>query len=218
MHIDLALHARYSLMAAACLGSLAMGACKGKTNTADTGRVEAPAATDTGMSGMAAPADTAKAAATNAPYTDANIVALLDEANKADSSAGKFALGKAADPGVKAFAKLMMGEHHALRVQGEALAKKLKITPEPPTNDPVQTAGSSEMSALQSAGTGAAFDKAYIDQEVTIHKAVLDLADKALSDTQTAELKSLIEKAKPTIQKHLDRAEALQKKLEKPTT
>jgi putative membrane protein len=215
MHTNLALHARYNLMAAACLGSVAMSACKGKTNTADTGRVEAPAATDTAA--MAAPADTAKAAA-NAPYTDANIVALLDEANKADSSAGKFALGKAADPGVKAFAKLMMGEHHALRVQGEALAKKLKITPEPPTNDPVQTAGSSEMSALQSAGTGAAFDKAYIDQEVTIHKAVLDLADKALSDTQTAELKSLIEKAKPTIQKHLDRAEALQKKLEKPTT
>jgi putative membrane protein len=215
MRTDLALHARYSLMAAACLGSLAMGACKGRTNTADTGRVEAPAATDTGA--MAAPADTAKAAA-NVPYTDANIVALLDEANKADSSAGKFALGKAADPGVKAFAKLMMGEHHALRVQGEVLAKKLKITPEPPTNDPVQTAGATEMSALQSAGTGAAFDKAYIDQEVTIHKAVLDLADKAHGDTQTAELKSLIEKAKPTIQKHLDRAEALQKKLEKTTT
>jgi putative membrane protein len=215
MRTDLALHARYSLMAAACLGSLAMGACKGRTNTADTGRVEAPAATDTGA--MAAPADTAKAAA-NAPYTDANIVALLDEANKADSSAGKFALGKAADPGVKAFAKLMMGEHHTLRVQGEALAKKLKITPEPPTNDPVQTAGTSEMSALQSAGTGAAFDKAYIEQEVTIHKAVLDLADKAHSDTQTPELKALIEKAKPTIQKHLDRAEALQKKLEKTTT
>jgi putative membrane protein len=218
MDTDLARHARYILMVAAWLGTLSTGACKGKTNTADTGRVETPAATDTGMSAMPAPADTAKAAATNAPYTDANIVALLDEANKADSSAGKFALGKAADPGVKQFAKLMMGEHHALRVQGQALAKKLKITPEAPSNDPVQTAGSSEMSALQSAGTGAAFDKAYIDQEVTIHKAVLDLADKAHGDTQTAELKALIEKAKPVIQKHLDKAEALQKKLGKTTT
>src|SRR5205085_3356661 len=127
MCTDLARHARYTMLATAWLGTLAVGACKGRTNAADTGRVEAPAATDT--SAMAAPADTGKAVATNAPYTDANIVALLDEANKADSSAGKFALGKAADPGVKAFAKLMMGEHHALRVQGEALAKKLKITP-----------------------------------------------------------------------------------------
>ncbi|MFL5494077.1 MAG: DUF4142 domain-containing protein [Gemmatimonadales bacterium] len=217
MRTDLARNARYTMMAAAWLGTLAVGACKGRTNTADTGRVETPATTDT--SSMAAPADTGKtAAATNAPYTDANIVALLDEANKADSSAGKFALGKAHDPEVKAFARMMMGEHHALRVQGQALAKKLKVTPEAPTNDPVQTAGSSEMSALQSAGTGAAFDKAYIDQEVTIHKAVLDLADKAHGDTQTAELKTLIEKAKPTIQKHLDKAEALQKKLSKTTT
>jgi putative membrane protein len=216
MRTDLARHARYTLTAAACLGALATSACKGRTNTADTGRVEAPATTDT--TALPAPADTGKAAATNAPYTDANIVALLDEANKADSVAGAFALTKAADPSVKAFARLMMGEHHALRVQGEALAKKLKITPEAPTNDPVQTAGSSEMSALQAVGKGAAFDKAYIDQEVTIHKAVLDLADKALGDTQTAELKALIEKAKPTIQKHLDRAEELQKKLGKETT
>jgi putative membrane protein len=74
------------------------------------------------------------------------------------------------------------------------------------------------MAALQSAGSGAAFDKAYIDQEVTIHKAVLDLADKAHGDTQNAELKALIEKAKPVIQKHLDRAEELQKTLGKTTT
>jgi putative membrane protein len=204
-------------MSVACLAALATGACKGRTNAADTGQVgNPPPAADTGATGMAAPADTAAAA--KAPLSDANIVALLDEANKADSSAGAFALTKASDKGVKAFAKLMMGEHHALRVQGLALAKKLKVTPEAPADDPVKTAGSSEMAALQSAGSGAAFDKAYIDQEVTIHKAVLDLADKAHGDTQNAELKALIEKAKPVIQKHLDRAEELQKTLGKTTT
>jgi putative membrane protein len=216
MRTDLAHCARYSMMAAAWLGSLAVGACKGRTNTADTGRVESPAPTDT--SAMAAPADTGNATATKATYTDPNIVALLDEANKADSAAGAFALGKAADPGVKAFAKMMMREHHALRVQGQALAKKLKVTPEPPTDDPVKTAGTAEMDSLRAAGKGAAFDKVYIDQEVAIHKAVLDLADKAHGDTQTAELKALIEQAKPTIQKHLDRAEELQKNLGKAAT
>jgi putative membrane protein len=218
MHTDLARHTRYTMMAAAWLGTLAMGACKGRTNTTDSGRVEAPATADTGTSGMAAPADTAKAATPAATLTDPNIVALLDEANQADSAAGAFALSRAADPSVKAFAKLMMGEHHALRVQGLALAKKLKVTPEPPANDPVQTAGSSEMDALRSAGTGAAFDRAYIDQEVTIHKAVIELADRAHGDAQNAELKALIEKAKPTLQKHLDRAQELQKKLGNATT
>jgi putative membrane protein len=215
MRNDSTRRARLTMVGAACFAALAAGACK-KANNADTGRVETPPATDTGATGMA-PADTSGMAA-HAAYTDANIVALLDEANQADSAAGAFALGKAKDAGVKAFAKMMMGEHHALRVQGQALAKKLKITPEPPANDPVKAAGSAETDALQSAGTGAAFDRTYIDQEVTIHKAVLDLADKAHGDTQNAELKSLIEKAKPTIQKHLDRAEELQKTLGKTTT
>jgi putative membrane protein len=213
MHTDLARTARLTLMSAACLAALA---CKGRTNTADTGQAGTPAPTDTGATGMAAPADTAAAA--KAPLSDANIVALLDEANKADSATGAFALTKASDKGVKAFAKMMMGEHHALRVQGLALAKKLKLTPEAPADDPVKAAGSAEMAALQSAGSGAAFDKAYIDQEVTIHKAVLDLAQKGHDESQNAELKALIEKAKPVIQKHLDRAEALQQQLGKATT
>lgn len=217
MRTDLTRPARLALMSAAWLAALATGACKGRTNTADTGQAGPAATTDTGASAMAAPADTASAAKA-APLTDANIVALLDEANKADSSAGAFALKKASDKDVKAFAKMMMGEHHALRVQGLALAKKLKVTPEAPADDPVKTAGAAEMSALQSAGSGAAFDKAYIDQEVTIHKAVLDLAQKGHDETQNAELKALIEKAKPVIQKHLDRAEALQQQLGKATT
>ena len=217
MPINLARDARLTMIGAAWLGALAAGACKSKTNGAESARVETPPSADSTAAGMAAPADTAAASA-NTKLSDANIVALLDEANKADSAAGKFAYGKATSPGVKSFAKMMMGEHHALRVQGQALAKKLSIKPELPASDPVQAAGSAEMAALQSAGTGAAFDRAYIDQEVTIHKAVLDLADKAHGDTENAELKSLIEKAKPVIQKHLDRAEELQKTLGKATT
>ena len=215
MRTDWARHSRHTLLGAAWLGVLTLAAC-GPKPAGETGRVETPGTADTASTGMA-PADTA-AAATNARLTDPNIVALLDEANKADSAAGAFALKKASDPGVKAFAKMMMGEHHALRVQGQALAKKLKVTPEAPADDPVAKAGSAEMDALNAAGSGAAFDKAYIDQEVTIHQAVIDLADKAHGDTENAELKALIEKAKPTIQKHLDKAQELQQKLGKATT
>jgi putative membrane protein len=214
MSTDPARHARHLMIGTVWLAALAAGGCSETRSAPETARVETPdtsaatASRDTGMA--AAPA--------NAKLTDANIVALLDEANKADSAAGAFALGKASSPGVKAFAKLMMGEHHALRAQGQALAKKLKLTPEAPATDPVQSAATSEMDTLRAAGKGAAFDRAYIDQEVTIHKAVIDLADKAHGDAQNAELKALIEKAKPTLQKHLDRAEALQKSLGQATT
>jgi putative membrane protein len=149
--------------------------------------------------------------------TDANIVALLDEANRADSAAGAYALTKATNPDVRAFAKLMIGEHHSLRLQGQQLAKRLNITPQPPADDPVAAAAKSEMAALKAAPKGAQFDRTYIEQEVTIHKAVLDLAEKAHESTQNEELKKLIEQAKPVIEKHRDRAEELQKKLGKQT-
>jgi len=173
----------------------------------DTAPVAAPLPADTGMAG-GAPAGA---------LTDANIVALLDEANKADSAAGALAQKKATDPDVKAFAALMMAEHHVLRTKGQQLVKKLKLTPEPPANDPVQAAAKDEMDALRAAPKGPEFDRAYIDKEVAVHKAVIDLAEQAHGSTQNAELKGLIETAKPYLERHLERAEALQKKLSKPT-
>jgi len=170
------------------------------------------------------PGDTAPARMANdsvpagGALTDANIVALLDEANMADSAAGAYALTKATNPDVRAFAKLMMGEHHSLRAQGQQLAKKLNVTPQPPTNNPVKPAAEGVMAALEAAPKGAAFDRTYIDQEVAMHKAVLDLAEKSHDAAQNEELKRLIEQAKPVIEKHRDRAEEIQKKLGSPST
>ena len=196
--------------AAAWLGIGTITACKDRGDSGSrSGAVGAPAVTDTGMAQPAAEAA--------GKLSDPNIVALLDEANKADSAAGAYAVGKAANPEVKAFAKLMMGEHHALRAAGQQLAKKLNVTPQPPADDPVQPAATSEMAALRAAPKGPQFDRTYIDQEVAIHKAVLDLAEKAHDQATNEELKALIEQAKPVIQKHLDRAEEIQKKLSKPT-
>lgn len=149
--------------------------------------------------------------------SDANIVALLDEANMADSATGAYVVTRATNPEVKAFAKLMMGEHHALRAQGQQLAKRLGVTPQMPAEDPFKSAVQAEMTALKSADKGAAFDRTYIDQEIGIHKAVLDVAGKAHDAAQNEELKKLIEQAGPVIQKHLDHAEQIQKKLGKPT-
>jgi len=165
---------------------------------------------------MATDTASADAAGKSAPLTDANIVALLDEANKADSAAGAYAAPKAATAEVKAFARLMMSEHHALRVQGRRLAQRLNLTPEPPTPDPVTTLALSEMAALQGATRMSGFDSTYIGQEIIAHQAVLDLAGKARDAAQSPELKHLIEQAKPVIQKHLKQAEQIHTKFTKP--
>jgi putative membrane protein len=170
--------------------------------------------TDTTAASSTVSTDTsAMAPATSGNWTDENIFALLDEANMADSAAGAIAATKGTASAVRDFGKRMMRDHHTLRAQGEALAKKLKITPAPPSDDPVMPAGQKHMDILNSTAKGKDFDKAYIDGEVDIHKAVLDVATKAAGQTQNAQLKNLIQKAAPAIQAHLDMAEAIQKSL-----
>ena len=163
----------------------------------------------------------ANAAATPAPpatppaptLTDPNIVAILDAANVADSSAGSVAAtnGTAAD--VKAFAKDMMRDHHALRKAGQDLAKKLNVTPEMPANDQSAASAKAWQDSLTAMAKGAAFDKAYIDHEVTYHEQVLATAQSALAAAQNQELKDLISKAAPNIQAHLDHAKSIQSKM-----
>jgi putative membrane protein len=169
---------------------------------------EAPSDTGAASSRTGAPAATPRAG-----MSDSNIVFLLDEANKADSSSGAVAAKKATRADVKAFAKLMMTEHHALRMEGQQLAKQLNVTPKAPEHDPLAPYAASEMKTLQSTAKGEEFDRTYIDNEVTIHQAVLDFANQARVSTPTQELRALIEKAVPIIRKHLDQATAIQKQI-----
>jgi putative membrane protein len=195
-----------SNMATFAIAVLALTACsKKESSSTDTTAASSTVSADTSAMSAGAPAA--------GTWTDANIVALLDEANAGDSTASAVAATKGTAAAVRDFAKRMMRDHHQLRVQGQALAKKLNVTPSAPSDDPVTPAGQKEMDTLNSTAKGKDFDRAYIDAEVDIHKAVLDLATKAASQTQTAELKNLIQKAAPVIQGHLDKAESIQKTL-----
>jgi putative membrane protein len=195
-------------MVAASISFATLGSCKGRQSSETASGAAGATRTDTAE---------APAAASAGGLTDPNIVALLDEANAADSAAGAYAVRKATNPDVKAFAKLMMGEHHALRAAGQQLAQRLNVTPELPPTDPLKPAAESEMTALKAAPKGPQFDRTYIEQEVGIHKAVLDLAEKAHDAAQNGDLKKLIEQAKPVIEKHLKMAEDIQNKLGRPS-
>jgi putative membrane protein len=187
--------------------AVAMAACTKKENAAiDTGL-----ARDTGMAtGMA---DTTMPA-TPPALTDANIVYVLDAANHLDSLAGSVAATKGTSTDVRDFGKRMMRDHHTLRQQGQDLAKKLGVTPVAPAGDTHEADVQRTMSMLNSAAKGKDFDKAYIDNEVTYHQAVLQTATNAMNAAQNAELKNLIQKAAPAIQAHLDLAKSIQGKMQ----
>src|SRR5581483_5237887 len=195
----------------ALAAALCLAGCVRRNATTDTGASTA-GGTDSSSMATAKPDSTATAGAAGT-YTDANIVALLDEANAADSTAGAYALTKASNKDVKAFAHDMMKDHHELRAKGQALAQKKNITPMAPKDDPLPQAAKTEMDTLQATPAGAQFDHAYINQEVTAHTAVIALVKKLEQQAQDPDLKNLIESALPTLQKHLDNAMKLQTKL-----
>lgn len=185
---------------------LALGACSKKDAAPiDTGMATGSMA-DTGMG--------APAAAPAPGLSDANIVFILDNANMLDSTAGSVAARKGTSADVREFAQMMMRDHHSLRQQGQDLAKKLGVTPEAPAADDSKGQLDRTMALLNGAAKGKDFDKAYIDNEVTYHKAVLETATAAGGAAQNAELKNLIQKAAPAIQAHLDRAQAIQSKMQ----
>ena len=167
---------------------------------------------DTSAAQVVAPVDTASPPAASA-LNDANIVFILDQANASDSARGTLASTKGSSADVKAFGRMMAGEHHALRQLGQRLATKLSVTPAAPANDMSIADAQKEMDALTAEPKGKNWDVAYMNFEVTYHKAVLDIATKALGAAQNQELKDLIAQAAPILQKHLDRAVAIQSKL-----
>ena len=192
-------------MATLAVAALAATACAKKDNSAvDTTAASSTVSTDTSAMASSTP---------SGARTDANIFALLDEANAADSTAGALAVTKGTSSAVRDFGRRMTRDHHTLRAQGEALAKKLKITPTPAGDDNMVADAQKAMDNLNSTAKGKDFDKAYIDGEVDVHKKVLDAATKAMDQAQSTELKNLIQKAAPVIKGHLDLAESIQKNL-----
>ncbi|HET7564815.1 MAG TPA: DUF4142 domain-containing protein [Gemmatimonadaceae bacterium] len=227
---------RYASLALAIAVGTTLGACNGRRGSSAVsetagGTVSSTPAGDTGTAGAATGATTGAATGADTTHgaaggevgnassafkglSDANYAALVSQANKGDVQAGKLMETKATNPRVRAFAKQMVTDHNALEKQTQALAHKLNLTPQPPSNDPVQQMGSSEMQTLKSTSKGAALDSTYIDQEVAFHKAALDLLNAIQSDAGNAQLKALANKAQPVIQMHLTNAESIQKELQ----
>jgi putative membrane protein len=190
------------------LGAAALvAACSKGENNADSARLA-----DSAAAAAAAPAGSTTTAAPT--LTDANIVAVVDHANMADSATGSVAATKGTNSEVKSFGRDMMRDHHALRKMGQDLAKKLNVTPEPPANDSSEARDKAWLDSLQSMPKGAAWDKAYIDHEVMAHQEVLSTLHTAQNAAQNAELKDLITKAIPTIESHLKKAQDIQSKLQ----
>lgn len=139
---------------------------------------------------------------------DAQIAHIAYTAGVIDINAAKQAIDKSKTKLVVDFAKDMLRDHEAVNKQALDLVKKLGVTPEDnPTSQALTKAGDAEREKLSKL-KGAAFDKAYILNEVAYHKQVDDALKTVLIPSATnPQLKSLLETGLKIFEGHEQHAE-----------
>jgi putative membrane protein len=160
--------------------------------------------------GLIAGAAYAQAAAPN----DAQIAHIAYTAGQIDVTAGEQALAKSKNAQVRAFAEEMVRDHTAVNKQALALVKKLGVTPQPnPTSAALSSAAETKHAELAKLD-GAAFDRAYLQNEIAYHKTVNSaLSGTLIPNAKNAELKDLLGTGLKLFQEHQAHAENLARNL-----
>lgn len=144
-----------------------------------------------------------------AAMDDPTICAIFDAANTWDVETSEIAVKKGSTKEVRDLAAMFVRDHKAVRQQGRDLVAKLHVTPTPPQDFALAADHEQAMKTLNRTG-GKAFDRAYLEHEVTYHKAVIDaIKGTTLPATQNAELKELQMKVAPAFEAHLMAAQRL---------
>ena len=155
----------------------------------------------------------APAIAADAP-TDPQIAHIAYTAGTIDVDAAKQALAKSRTSAVRSFAQEMIRDHQAVNAKALALVKKLHVTPQDNPTSQALTKGAADERAKLAKLRGAAFDRAYVDNEVAYHKTVKGALESTLiPSAKNGELKSLLETGLTLFREHQAHAEHVAKAL-----
>jgi len=159
---------------------------------------------------LTACAHTVTLANSPAELNDLEIAHVAYVADNIDIRYAHLALAISQNPDVQKFAKTMIRDHEAINEQALALLEKLGAQPQ--DNFMSQSlqenaeALISEMSQLR----GATFDRRYAENELTYHKAVIDLVENAfIPNIENNEVKALFEAGLEIFKAHEGHAEMM---------
>lgn len=146
--------------------------------------------------------------------SDAQIAHIAYTAGDLDIKAAQLALEKSKTDSVRAFANDMVRDHGAVNDKALALVKKLKVTPEDNATSKGLVKQADDKRAELAKLSGAAFDKAYVENEIAFHRTVNEALEKTLIPSATnGELKSLLGTGLKIFEAHEQHAEQLASKL-----
>jgi putative membrane protein len=155
--------------------------------------------------------------AAETPLDDAQIAHIAYTAGQLDIEAAKLALDKSSRPAVRAFAETMLRDHEAVNRQALALVKKLGVQPADNGTSRALAEAAAKQRTAQRALTGAAFEQAYVANEVAYHGQVNGALEKVLiPGASNPELKALLQDGLALFSEHQKHAEKLARTLGRP--
>jgi putative membrane protein len=203
-------HNLWRLLAAASLSAPILMACGTKDDAA---------AADSAAGTVATADSTATMNATPAGAMDASVASFIDNVNQAEVEAGTLASTKARNADVKAFAKEMVDAHQKAMTELRDLGTRNQWMLPDSTGGSLSSVVSqmqqmhrTSMDQLRAA-SGAQFDKAYIDSQVTGHQQVLDVLNQQAASLQNGDLRSKVAEIQKDVETHLKRAQEIAQKL-----
>ncbi|MEJ0018521.1 MAG: DUF4142 domain-containing protein [Acetobacteraceae bacterium] len=122
----------------------------------------------------------------------------------AEVQTAQLAQQRAGSPAIKEFAQRMIADHTQANTELQQLARQQSVTL-PARPDAKEAAAEHRLTGLN----GAAFDKAYVQQELQDHQQTVALFQKQASTGQDPALKAFAQKTLPTLQQHLQMVQAL---------
>ncbi len=190
---------KHSLFTVLVLGLISVGCTStNKASTPDT--AAQPNSTATSASSSSSPS-------TN---SDQDFVTKAAQGNSAEVELGKIVAAKSKNPSVKQFAQMMVKDHTAAlnELQELAQTKNLNFNDDLPDD-------AKELQTKLSGDTGKQLDTDYMDNMVQDHqKDVQEFTDKS-QNAKDPDVKQWAGKTLPTLQKHLEKAQQIDAKLNK---
>lgn len=148
----------------------------------------------------------------NPKLSDAEVAHIAVVANQIDVDYAAIAMKKSKNEEILKFAKSMDGDHTAVIGQASDLVKKLGITPKDNAVSKQLLSDAAKTKKELNSKSAKEFDKAYVDNEVAYHKAVISaVRDLLIPETENKELKDLLQSVLPVLESHLKHAEMVQK-------
>lgn len=190
---------KHSLFAVLVLGLISVGCSStNKASTPDTAAQPNSGAASSSSSNSA----------TSNP--DQDFVTKAAQGNSAEIALGKMVAAKTKDPNVKQFAQMMVKDHTTALNQLQELAQSKNLS----LNDSLPE-DAKELQTKLSSDTGKQLDKDYMNGMVEDHQKDVQEFITASQNAKDPDVKQWASKTLPVLQKHLQKAQQIDAKLNK---